>query len=107
MRAHGVEAVDCFGVDNVLVRPGDPLFAGYCWAKQAQCGTLSHASHVRLPTVLLMRLLSGARVVAKACPEEKVGVFAVDDAGRAAVVEYSEMDPKEAASVDPDTGALS
>lgn len=54
-----------------------------------------------------MRLLSGARVVAKAYPGEKVGVFAVDDAGRAAVVEYSEMDPKEAASVDPDTGALS
>ncbi len=40
MRAHGVEAVDCFGVDNVLVRPGDPLFSGYCWQKQAQCGML-------------------------------------------------------------------
>ena len=41
MRAH--EAVDCFGVDNVLVRPGDPLFAGSCWAKQAQCGGMKQA----------------------------------------------------------------
>lgn len=45
-------------------------------------------------------------MVAKAYPEEKVGVFAVDDAGRTTVVEYSEMDPKEAASADPDTGLL-
>lgn len=47
MRAHGVEAVDCFGVDNVLVRPGDPLFAGCCWAKQAQCGTYVTRCHMR------------------------------------------------------------
>lgn len=51
-----------------------------------------------------MHALPGARVVAKAYPEEKVGVFAVDEAGNTAVVEYSEMDPAEAASVDPETG---
>lgn len=45
---------------------------------------------------------AGARVVAKAYPEEKVGVFARRGA-HVEVVEYSEMDPEEAASVDPGT----
>jgi len=43
---------------------------------------------------------AGARVVAKAHPEEKVGVFARRGT-HVEVVEYSEMDPQEAASVDP------
>lgn len=38
--------------------------------------------------------------MAKAYPEEKVGVFARRGA-HVEVVEYSEMDPKEAASTDP------
>ena len=45
----------------------------------------------------------GARVVAKASPGERVGVFA-RRAGRLEVVEYSELDPGEAASVDPRAG---
>ncbi len=40
---------------------------------------------------------AGARVVAKAYPEERVGVFARRD-GRIEVVEYSELDPQEAAA---------
>ena len=43
---------------------------------------------------------AGARVVAKAYPEEKVGVFA-QRGGHTEVVEYSEMEPQEAASIDP------
>ena len=43
---------------------------------------------------------AGARVVAKAYPEERVGVFAQRD-GRIEVVEYSELDPHEAAATDP------
>ena len=39
-------------------------------------------------------------MVAKAYPEEKVGVFARRGA-HVEVVEYSEMDPEEAASKDP------
>ncbi len=39
-------------------------------------------------------------MVAKAHPEEKVGVFARRGT-HVEVVEYSEMDPQEAASVDP------
>lgn len=51
----GVEALDCYCVDNALARLGDPLFLGYCHAQSAQVG---------------------ARVVAKAYPDEKVGRFA-------------------------------
>lgn len=84
MASHGVEAVDCYSVDNALVRVGDPVFAGLCKENGIQCG---------------------ARVVAKAYPEEKVGVFALRG-GRLEVVEYSELDPEEASSADPETGVL-
>lgn len=34
----GVECVDCYCVDNLLARVGDPLFVGYChsqgWSKK-------------------------------------------------------------------------
>lgn len=84
METHGVEALDCCSVDNILVRVGDPVFAGYCVSNDIQCG---------------------ARVVAKSYPEEKVGVFA-QRGGKLQVVEYSELDPVEASSVDEDTGVL-
>ncbi|EFN54432.1 hypothetical protein CHLNCDRAFT_31829 [Chlorella variabilis] len=84
MAAHGVEAVDCYCVDNALVRLGDPLFTGFCHSRGVQCG---------------------ARVVAKAYPEEKVGVFARRN-GALEVVEYSELDPAEASASDPATGEL-
>lgn len=48
----GVEVLDVYCVDNILARLGDPLFLGYCASRGAQCG---------------------ARAVAKAYPEEKVG----------------------------------
>ena len=38
MQAHGVEAVDCYSVDNALVRPGSPSFIGYCWQRKTDCG---------------------------------------------------------------------
>lgn len=48
---------------------------------------------------------AGARVVARASPEEKVGVFA-RRSGAIQVVEYSELGPDVAASVNPQTGQL-
>eukprot|EP00884_Botryococcus_braunii_P015716 jgi/Botrbrau1/2828/Bobra.0125s0036.1 len=84
MEQHGVEAVDCYSVDNALVQPGDPLFNGCCYSEGAECG---------------------ARVVAKAYPEERVGVFA-RKGNKMTVVEYSELAPSEATSRDPGTGEL-
>jgi len=38
LEARGVEALDCFSVDNALVRPCDPLFVGYCADRRSDCG---------------------------------------------------------------------
>ena len=51
----GVECVDCYCVDNCLARLGDPSFIGHCYTSGVD---------------------AGARVVPKAYPEERVGVFA-------------------------------
>lgn len=82
MLAAGIECVDCFSVDNVLARIGDPAFLGYCYSQDADWG---------------------ARVVARAGPEEKVGVFVNLPEGRLGVVEYSELDPETASAPDPHT----
>lgn len=58
-----------------------------------------HSSHV-CPQLWHVRGCSGARVVAKAHAGERVGVFA-RRAGRLEVVEYSELDPDQAAATDP------
>eukprot|EP00195_Chlamydomonas_chlamydogama_P005792 CAMPEP_0202904818 /NCGR_PEP_ID=MMETSP1392-20130828/31237_1 /ASSEMBLY_ACC=CAM_ASM_000868 /TAXON_ID=225041 /ORGANISM="Chlamydomonas chlamydogama, Strain SAG 11-48b" /LENGTH=471 /DNA_ID=CAMNT_0049592643 /DNA_START=73 /DNA_END=1488 /DNA_ORIENTATION=- len=84
MVENGVECLDVYCVDNILARLADPLFLGYCHSMKAEVG---------------------ARVVAKAFPEEKVGVFASRD-GALTVVEYSEIDPQQACAVDPASGKL-
>lgn len=84
MQRAGIECIDCFSVDNALARVCDPVFLGACKEQNAECG---------------------ARVLAKAYPEEKVGVFATRN-GNLEVVEYSELPPAEAAAMDPSTGQL-
>lgn len=61
MAGRGVEALDVLCVDNILARVGDPVFVGACYARGSELG---------------------ARMLAKAYPEEKVGVFAQDERGR-------------------------
>ena len=34
----GVEALDCYCVDNALARLGDPTFVGYCHSQGAEVG---------------------------------------------------------------------
>ncbi|MAB79195.1 MAG: hypothetical protein CMJ89_07555 [Planctomycetes bacterium] len=69
MRARGIEEISYFQVDNPLVRPADPLFAGL--HAQAGCGMSS-------------------KVVKKIAAEEKVGVLGRID-GRLGCIEYSDL----------------
>lgn len=85
MQGMGVEALDVYCVDNILARVADPEYLGCCHSRRAQLG---------------------CRVLAKAYPEEKVGVFARDADGGLQVLEYSELDPAKAAALDPATGKL-
>ena len=49
--------------------------------------------------MLIVSTHPGAKVVSKAYPDEKVGVFALRN-GKNIVVEYSELDPTEACATD-------
>ena len=64
-----IEWLNVFTVDNVLQRIADPCFIG---------------------AVIDSGKVSGAKVVAKADPEERVGVLCLED-GRPSIVEYYEM----------------
>ncbi len=66
----GVEEIFYFQVDNVLVKVLDPVFLGY---------------H------MLSRSEMSSKCVKKRNPEEKLGIFVVED-GKVTVVEYSELD---------------
>ncbi len=65
----GVEWLNVFAVDNVLQKIADPVFVGAVSENDCVCG---------------------AKVVAKADPNEKVGVLCLED-GRPSIVEYYEM----------------
>ena len=65
----GVEWLNIFSVDNVLQKMADPVFVGA--TLQAGC-------------------VCGAKVVAKADPNERVGVLCLED-GKPSIVEYYEM----------------
>jgi UDP-N-acetylglucosamine/UDP-N-acetylgalactosamine diphosphorylase len=78
MRARGVEWVFTYSVDNALVKVCDPAFLGF-------------AARSGLP--------AASKAVAKASPEERVGVFCLRD-GKPSVIEYSEMTPEMCAARD-------
>ncbi|RCV29619.1 hypothetical protein SEVIR_6G025300v4 [Setaria viridis] len=86
MAAKGVKYVDCYGVDNVLVRVADPTFLGYFIDRGVS---------------------AAAKVVRKAYPQEKVGVFVQRGrGGPLSVVEYSEMDAAMTTEINQTTGRL-
>ena len=69
LEKRGIEWLNVFAVDNVLQRMADPCFIG---------------------AVIESGKQSGAKVVAKAAPEERVGVMCLEN-GRPSIVEYYEM----------------
>ena len=79
-----IEWLNVFAVDNVLQRIADPCFIG---------------------AVIASGKVSGAKVVSKAEPEERVGVLCLED-GRPSIVEYYEMTDEMIHSRKPD-GTLS
>ncbi|KAJ8627750.1 hypothetical protein MRB53_021057 [Persea americana] len=86
MAMRGVRYVDVYGVDNALVRVADPSFLGFFIDKG---------------------LAAAAKVVRKAYPQEKVGVFVRrGKGGPLSVVEYSEIDPSMASAINQGTGRL-
>lgn len=65
----GVEWLNIFSVDNVLQRIADPVFVG---------------------AVIEGNVVSGAKVVKKCAPDEKVGVMCLED-GHPSIVEYYDL----------------
>mmetsp|Transcript_11657 Transcript_11657/g.32291 ORF Transcript_11657/g.32291 Transcript_11657/m.32291 type:complete len:470 (-) Transcript_11657:76-1485(-) len=85
MERAGVEALDCYCVDNILAKIADPLLIGYCKSFGADLC---------------------CRTLAKSSPGERVGVF-VERGEGVGVVEYSELDPEMSAKVaNAETGEL-
>ncbi len=81
MQRRGIEQLSYFQVDNPLVRVIDPVFIGL----HVGAGGASESSGEM-----------SSKMVAKAGPDEKVGVFCLAD-GKTEVIEYSDM-PKELSS---------
>lgn len=72
MQEKGVEWLNVFAVDNVLQKIADPVFVGA--TIQSGC-------------------VSGAKVVRKCDPYERVGALCLED-GRPSIVEYYELTPE-------------
>lgn len=76
----GVEWLNVFAVDNVLQKIADPIFVGAVLENECVCGS---------------------KVVAKADPNERVGVLCLED-GKPSIVEYYEMTDEMIQSRDSD-----
>ncbi|KAJ3319911.1 UDP-N-acetylglucosamine pyrophosphorylase [Boothiomyces sp. JEL0866] len=83
LEKRNIPYIHAYCVDNCLVKVPDPVFIGYCVAKNADCG---------------------AKSIPKKNPDEAVGVICLRD-GKPSVVEYSEIDPEMSRSRDA-SGAL-
>lgn len=84
LQREGIEWLNVFAVDNVLQRMADPVFIG---------------------ATIESGCTSGGKVVAKADPNERVGVLCTED-GRPSIVEYYEMTDEMITQREPD-GRLS
>lgn len=83
LKERGIEWLNVFAVDNCLQRIADPMFVG---------ATIAYGCE------------SGAKVVRKAAPEEKIGVLCTED-GSPSIAEYYEM-TEEMATARDENGEL-
>jgi hypothetical protein len=83
LKAKGVEWLNVFAVDNVLQQIADPIFVGA--TIQSGC-------------------VSGAKVVRKCDPYERVGALCLED-GKPSIIEYYELTP-EMAEATNEAGSL-
>ena len=83
MKEKGVEWLNVFGVDNVLQQIADPVFVG---------------------ATILSGCVSGAKVVRKCDPYERVGALCLED-GKPSIIEYYELTP-EMAEATNEAGSL-
>lgn len=84
LKESNIEWINVFAVDNVLQQMADPCFIGAVIDSGMSCGS---------------------KVVAKAAPEERVGVMCLED-GRPSIIEYYEMSDEMLHQLDDD-GQLS
>lgn len=83
LKAKGVEWLNVFAVDNVLQQIADPVFVG---------------------ATILSGCVSGAKVVRKVDPHERVGALCLED-GKPSIIEYYELTP-EMAEATNEAGSL-
>lgn len=83
LKAKGVEWLNVFAVDNVLQQIADPIFVG---------------------ATILSGCVSGAKVVRKVDPHERVGALCLED-GKPSIIEYYELTP-EMAEATNEAGSL-
>ncbi|CAO1624028.1 unnamed protein product [Sympodiomycopsis kandeliae] len=83
LQSRGIKYLHCYGVDNCLVKVGDPVFLGINIEKQVE---------------------AGVKTVIKTDPKENVGVVAMKN-GKWNVIEYSEI-PSELAEATDSQGNL-
>src|SRR5690606_24053897 len=86
MAGRGIAHISYFQIDNPLAKVIDPLFIGLHDAAPDSSGEMS------------------SKMVAKAYPEEKVGVFCAGD-GKTMVIEYSDL-PEQLATQRDEQGKL-
>lgn len=84
LESRGVKYLHCYGVDNCLVKVGDPIFLGVNISKGVE---------------------AGVKTVIKTDPKESVGVVAMKN-GKWNVIEYSEIPAELAEAKDAQTGEL-
>eukprot|EP01064_Diplonema_japonicum_P013398 TRINITY_DN20952_c0_g1_i1.p1 TRINITY_DN20952_c0_g1~~TRINITY_DN20952_c0_g1_i1.p1 ORF type:complete len:490 (+),score=99.43 TRINITY_DN20952_c0_g1_i1:45-1514(+) len=84
MAARGVEWVQVYSVDNILIKVADPVFYGFCAARKVD---------------------AAAKTIPKKDASEAVGVFALRNQ-RYGVIEYSEIGAERAQETTPEGGLL-